>query len=301
MRALETPPPAPALAAASLLLLRDGDAGLKVFHVRRAATMAFSAHATAFPGGRVDPADDAALAPAVTTAPGAADLDAWARRLGLADRPVETQAQDEPAAVAARFLAAVVRETFEETGVLLARTVDGGPAGAETAAALAPRRAAVERHEQEFVTLLAEHGLVPDAAGLRAWQRWITPVGVPRRYDTAFFLVAVPEGQEPDRLTTEATEHGWAAPAALIEAFRAGEVNLMTPTWAQLRALRDLGSVAEALEAGAADTPIPVVQLMPDRSPDGRREEFAHADEYLADVRSFRAHARVAETPDNIL
>ena len=214
---------------------------------------------------------------------------------------METQAQDEPAAVAARFLAAVVRETFEETGVLLARTVGGGPAGAETAAALAPRRAAVERHEQEFVTLLAEHGLVPDAAGLRAWQRWITPVGVPRRYDTAFLLVAVPEGQEPDRLTTEATEHGWAAPAALIEAFRAGEVNLMTPTWTQLRALRDLGSVAEALEAGAADTPIPVVQLVPDRSPDGRREECAHADEYLADVRSFRAHARVAETPDNIL
>lgn len=128
MRALETPPPAPALAAASLLLLRDGDAGLEVFHVRRAATMAFSAHATAFPGGRVDPADDAALAPAVTTAPGAADLDAWARRLGLADRPVETQAQDEPAAVAARFLAAVVRETFEETGVLLARPHRGrGP------------------------------------------------------------------------------------------------------------------------------------------------------------------------------
>lgn len=301
MHASEPAPPAPAQAAASLLLLRDGETGLEVFHVRRAATMAFSAHATAFPGGRVDPADDAALAPAVTGAPGAADLGEWARRLGLEEHPVETQAEDEPAVVAARLLAAVVRETFEETGVLLARTAEGVPADAETAAALAPRREAVERHEQDFVALLAEHGLTPDASGLRAWQRWITPVSVPRRYDTAFFLVAVPEGQEPDRLTTEATEHGWAAPAALIEAFRAGEVNLMTPTWAQLRALRDVGSVAEALAVGSAPEPIPVVQLVPDRSPEERRGEFAHADEYLADQRSFRTCARVAETPDNIL
>ena len=75
----------------------------------------------------------------------------------------------------------------------------------------------------------------------------------------------------------------------------------MTPTWAQLRALRDFGSVAEALAAGAAQTPVPVVQLVPGRSPDERRDEFAHADEYLADQRSFRTHARVAETPDNIL
>lgn len=108
----------------------------------------------------MDPSDDALPVPG-------ADLAAWARQLGLEDRPVETQPEDDPARVAARFLAAVVRETFEETGVLLARAAD--------------------------------------VSGLRAWQRWITPLSVPRRYDTAFFLVAVPAGQDPDRLTTEAT------------------------------------------------------------------------------------------------
>ena len=284
----------PARAAASLLLLRDGAAGLEVFHVHRAGTMAFSAHATAFPGGRVDPSDDALPVPG-------ADLAAWARRLGLEDRPVETQPEDDPARVAARFLAAVVRETFEETGVLLARAADGGPVPPEAAAALAGRREDVEAHAADLGALLAEHGLAADVSGLRAWQRWITPLSVPRRYDTAFFLVAVPAGQDPDRLTTEATEHGWARPADLITAFQAGDVNLMAPQWAQLRALMDLPDVEAALRAGAAAEPVPVVQLASEASPEERTREFSHAAEYREHLRSFRTHDRVQDTPDNVL
>ena len=108
----------PAVGAASLLLVRPGaDGEAEVFALRRAGTMAFSAHATAFPGGRVDPADE--LDPALWEG---VDLDAWARRLGLPGEPdgaLSELAALPPRRAAGRVLAATVRETFEETGLVL--------------------------------------------------------------------------------------------------------------------------------------------------------------------------------------
>ena len=118
--AAEDRPRVPAVPASSLVLVRPGAGGeTSVFTVRRAGTMAFSAHATAFPGGRVDPADDLPDRLWEGT-----DLADWGRRLGLPREPVDahgTLTELDPAEGAGRVLAAAVRETFEETGVLLAR------------------------------------------------------------------------------------------------------------------------------------------------------------------------------------
>ena len=115
----EDRPRVPAVPASSLVLVRPGaDGETSVFTVRRAGTMAFSAHATAFPGGRVDPADDLPDRLWEGT-----DLADWGRRLGLPHEPADahgTLAELDPADGAGRVLAAAVRETFEETGVLLA-------------------------------------------------------------------------------------------------------------------------------------------------------------------------------------
>ena len=300
----------PARPAASLLLTReDGRAASEVFTLRRAGSMAFSAHATAFPGGRVDPSDalDATMWSDV-------DLADWAHRLGLdAAAPEGALSELEaltPADAAGRLLAAVVRETYEETGVLLARDATSGrPVRPEVVHALPEdTRSRLEAHDLGFGELLASHGLRPDVEALVPWSRWITPPGGPRRYDTVFFIVRLPAGQEPARLSSEAADHGWHRPEKLLARFRAGEANLMTPTWWQLRHLQEALDDAEAGAAwaaivrhGAVHAPVRAVMLSPRGEAADRRREFTHAAQYLADLAAFRSAARVAESPDNVL
>lgn len=293
--AAEDRPRVPAVPASSLVLVRPGAGGeTSVFTVRRAGTMAFSAHATAFPGGRVDPADDLPDRLWEGT-----DLADWGRRLGLPHEPVDahgTLTELDPAEGAGRVLAAAVRETFEETGVLLARdAATGTPVDPARVAAFPDElRDAVERHEVDFGELLDREGLRPDAGALVPWSRWITPHGGPRRYDTFFFAVHLPQGQSPERMSSEAASHGWASPAELLRRFRAGEVNLMAPTWWQLRTLVDAG---EDIHAGRSRfEPLEGVMLVAGQGP-----VFPHADEYLRDLTAFRAAAQVEESKDNIL
>lgn len=158
-------------------------------------------------------------------------------------------------------LAGVVRETFEETGVLLARHQDGRPVETETLAGLPDdARRRVEDHELDFVTLLAEHGLQPDISGLRALSRWITPEGEPRRYDTYFFLAALPEGQSPGTLSFEGVDSRWTTATAALADFRSGRHQLMPPTWAQFRALAAAADLDAALAVeGTLDPVSPTV------------------------------------------
>lgn len=228
--------------AATVLLLRPGadDPAPEVFTITRHSALAFSAGVSAFPGGRIDAADDL---PADLWA--GTDLVEWGHRLGLGP--------DE----AGMVLAGVVRETFEETGVLLARHQDGRPVTAGTLAGLPDdARRRVEDHELDFVSLLAGHGLRPDAGGLRALSRWITPEGEPRRYDTFFFLAALPEGQAPGTLSFEGADSRWTTATAALADFRAGRHQLMPPTWAQFRALADAADVAGALALDGDPTPV---------------------------------------------
>lgn len=297
--------PAPARLASSLLLVCPAAEGIEVFALRRAGSMAFSAHATAFPGGRVDPADDlpARLWEGV-------DLDGWARRLGTETAP-EDAASDmsglPPRDAAGRLLAAALRETYEETGVLLALdAATGAPVDPALVRSLPEdTRERLESHDLAFGDLLTEHGLLPDVAALVPWSRWITPVGGPRRYDTVFFVVRLPEGQEPERLSSEAASHGWASPEALLTEFRAGTVNLMTPSWWQLRQLSAATQAgtdwADIVDLGHAHEPVAPVMLRPKADRESRLQEFLHAEEYLADLASFRAAAQVEESPDNVL
>ena len=87
-------------AAATVMLVRDGDRGPEVYVQRRVATMAFAPSTVVFPGGGVDPADHHLP----VTTPGLAEL---AAAMGVS---VE---------VAAPYAAAAVREVEEECGVRL--------------------------------------------------------------------------------------------------------------------------------------------------------------------------------------
>ncbi len=244
-----------------MVLVRDGAEGVEVFLQRRVQQMAFAGGMTVFPGGGVDPRDgDADLAwqgPAPSW---------WAERFGAGERD------------ARQLVCAAVRETFEECGVLLVSTADGG---APDARALAPARARLEAKEISLAQFLRDEGLVLRADLLRPLAHWITPKNEKRRYDTRFFLAELPAGQAADDRTTEVEEAGWRTAARALEDWSAGRCFLLPPTWSQLRAVAEHGTVAELLAAERRIAPVEP-ELPPGGAIDSLR--FAEAADYVASM-----------------
>lgn len=244
--------------AATVILLRDAPEGPEAFIMERSMTMAFSAGATVFPGGKVDSSD---------TVPDQlfreADMPYWQQTLG-------TTAEQ-----AKRLLMAAIRETFEEVGVLFARPIHGG-------ALVDPRnfeeeRVRIEAGQLVFSDFLTQYQLAPDFTYLRPWSRWITPIGESRRYDTHFFLAAFPYGQEARLVTEEATSATWLRPQEALDLFGQGSTYLMPPTWAQFERLKGFRSVDEALAASPETAPIEPEAVL---GSDPLRVQFPGAENY---------------------
>jgi 8-oxo-dGTP pyrophosphatase MutT (NUDIX family) len=224
--------------AASVLLLRPATAnrpgrpGIEVYLLRRVRSMAFAPGASVFPGGSVDPRDaEEGLA---WTGP---DPVEWGRDL------------DARTDVARALVCAAVRETFEESGVLLAgptaSTVVADTSGPDWEA----DRQALLDHSLSLAGFLGRRGLVLRSDLLRPWARWITPVVETRRYDTRFFLAAIPAGQRTRHVGGEADEVAWWQPDAAIRAARQRELRLMPPTAVCLAEVGACGEVDAALRA----------------------------------------------------
>jgi len=248
-------PPAAARDAATVMLLRparparlagDGPAGqqgdedgLEVYMLRRKPSMAFAPGAFVFPGGSVDPRD--ADEEVAWAGPGGAE---WGRIF------------DAPAQLARALVCAAVRETFEESGVLLA-----GPAAATVVADTtgddweADRLALLDR-SLSLAEMLRRRRLVLRADLLRPWSRWITPVVEERRFDARFFAAALPPGQRTRDVGGEAAQVAWIRPADAIAAGRRKEIVLWLPTAVSLGELADCASVAAALAAPRQVTPL---------------------------------------------
>jgi 8-oxo-dGTP pyrophosphatase MutT (NUDIX family) len=209
--------------AATVVLLRDGTAGVETWLLTRASQMVFAANMSVFPGGRVH--DDDADLPITGGGPSL-----LAARTGC----------DEAAARA--FIGAAIRETFEETGVLLTLP----------SADLSGARADVEAGRVAFGDLLRSNGLSVDGDAVRPWSRWVTPVGEVRRYDTRFFVGALPDAAEAQDVTDESSEASWVPVAEAVEQAQRGERKLLPPTMMTLASLLPFGTVAEVLAASDA-------------------------------------------------
>jgi 8-oxo-dGTP pyrophosphatase MutT (NUDIX family) len=216
------PPEAPVRDAATVVLLRDGTEGIEAWLLTRVVQMAFAAGMTVFPGGRVDPAD--ASLPLV-----GGDVPTLAARFGC----------DEPTAHA--LLGAAVRETFEETGVLLSVPV----------ADLSGARADVERGLVSFGELLRTNDLAIDGNALHPWSRWVTPAGEARRYDTRFFVGALPDAAVAQDVTSESSAAAWVPVLAAIEEAQRGERKMLPPTMATLASLAQFDTVAEVVASSS--------------------------------------------------
>ncbi len=233
--------------AATVILLRpaaasddgpgDDGPGVEAFLLRRTAELEFAPGACVFPGGSVDARDaDSGIGWA---GPGPADFGA------LLDVPPDH---------ARALVCAAVRETFEESGVLLA-----GPSPADLvrdSAALAADRHALLAGATSFGEVLARRGLVLRTDLLTPWARWITPEASPRRFDTWFFAAALPPGQTAtaapegfgDHADSGESESGtWLRPAAALAAARAGQITLLPPTAVTLGELAGHHDVAGIL------------------------------------------------------
>ncbi|HEY5211240.1 MAG TPA: NUDIX domain-containing protein [Stellaceae bacterium] len=217
----------PALPAATIMLLRDGPAGIEVLMVRRHTKSGFAAGALVFPGGKVDAADAA---------------------LTRHSRPADLLP----------FRIAAIRETWEEAGIFLAhprgedRLIDG--------ADMRRLRDAYPDSAVDPVALLGEARLEFATDRLVRFAHWITPEAEPRRFDTHFFIAPAPAGQIAAADGRETLECAWLSPADALAAGDAGRALVMFPTRLNLMRLARSRSAAAALERAGHE---PIVTVLP--------------------------------------
>jgi 8-oxo-dGTP pyrophosphatase MutT (NUDIX family) len=240
--------------ASTILLLRDSAhgpddkgrgfddnsrEGIEVFMMVRHHEIEFSSGALVFPGGSVDAADREIIA-----------------------RPELYAGGERDDADALSFRIAAIRETFEESGILLAR-----PRGskdlvdAKRAADVAARhRVALTEQKTTFLDVLTESGMMLALDELVPYARWITPEGMPKRYDTWFFLAAAPPEQVGAHDGRESTDSLWLSPREAVAGGESGRFKLPFPTTRSLIKLGKQPNVKAALEDAGGK---PVVAVMP--------------------------------------
>ncbi|MET4430570.1 MULTISPECIES: NUDIX hydrolase [unclassified Mycolicibacterium] len=269
--------------ASTVMLIRDQGKGLasqiEVFLMRRHSEMDFVAGVMVFPGGGVDDRDRNADIAWYGPEPSW-----WAERLG-----VDTD-------LAEALVCAAARETFEESGVLFAGPADDADLLVDDASVYSAERAALANHSLSFADFLRTEKLVLRADLLRPWANWVTPKEErTRRYDTYFFVGAMPEGQRADGENTETDRAFWSTPQAGLDEFAEGRSFLLPPTWTQLDSLNGR-TVAEVL---AVERKIVAVEphLTANKDTGNWEIEFFNSDRYN-EARNRRApQGYSADTP----
>ena len=228
--------------ASTILLLRDSAVTrgeIEVFMMVRHYEIDFSSGALVFPGGSVDEGDQEIIAnPALYC--GGEGLDAT----GLS------------------FRIGAIRETFEESGILLARAggsddlVDARRASEIEAA----HRTALCDGKTTFLKVLDDNGLRLALDELVPYAHWITPVGMPKRFDTWFFLAAAPPEQVGAHDGKESTDSIWVSPREALEGGETGRFKLPFPTTRNLIKLGKQPNVRAALDDVRGK---PIVAVMP--------------------------------------
>lgn len=247
-------PPVAARDAATVMLVRDAPSpegpALEVCMLRRHLNSDFVGGAYVFPGGKVDDADRTAVAEEAC--------------VGRSDAEASTMLGIDRGGLA--FWVAALRECFEEAGVLLAY-----PAGADATDALvdvsdpavrhrlAARRLELNAGTVGFLAACRSEGLCLAVDRVHYFSHWITPEPAPKRYDTRFFVTALPPGQVPIHDDHETTDTVWVRPVEALERARAGEFDIIFPTIKNLEAISRFSTSVELLAAAAAVERVPAV------------------------------------------
>ena len=264
--------PATPLDAATVILLRETPAAnpFELLLMRRHAKQRFMGKAFVYPGGQLDPADCNPGLAAFASGIRAEDVK---RRLNEPDLPNEK---------ALGLLFAAVRETFEESGVLLARSISGKDIdfnNKKIRERFAEYRTLIHQHEMTLEDLAEKEGLFFKLKDLIPFAHWVTPEAERRRFDTRFFLARMPFGQEPVHDSMEMTETLWTTPGKAFSKHNAGEILLMPPTLKTIDEMACRSSVSELLSWASSTT---IRTIMPQISSEGESIiiKFPHDPEY---------------------
>jgi 8-oxo-dGTP pyrophosphatase MutT (NUDIX family) len=234
--------------ASTILLLRDGAAGavdgkgrdeIEVFMMVRHYEIDFNSGALVFPGGSVDATDKEIIA-----------------------RPELYSGGEGLAAADLSFRIAAIRETFEESGILLARPQGSTVLVDATRAAEieAGHRAALCESKTTFPKVLADSSMSLALDQLVPYAHWITPEGMPKRFDTWFFLASAPPAQAGAHDGKESTDSIWVSPREALEGGESGRFKLPFPTTRNLIRLGKQPNVRAALDDMRGK---PIVTVMP--------------------------------------
>ncbi|HZV93873.1 MAG TPA: MBL fold metallo-hydrolase, partial [Caldimonas sp.] len=212
-----------------MVVVRDGAAGLEVLLSRRAESIDHTSGAWVFPGGIVDADDREAHA----SCEGLDDR-AASDRLGVAEGGLD-------------YWVAAIRECFEESGLLFCYAADGRLVDLDGADAtrLAPWRRALHRRERSIGALCASENLRLAVDQLVYLSHWLTPLGRAKRYDTRFFIAAMPKAQTALFDGTEMLEQMWVTPTEALA--RGQSLKLLTPTSRTLEAIAGFANVASVM------------------------------------------------------
>ncbi len=189
--------PSKARYASSVVLLKDGPDGVQTYLGYRGGVSPLGS--VSFPGGSIEAHDNDTVdwvgpSPAL-----------WAKSMGMVDE-----------ALARRHVVAAIRETFEETGILLAgqdaSSLVEGTQGAEWMDA----REAIADQDKTFPEMLAKRGLGLRTDLLKPLVNWVSPDFAHRRFDIRYFAAAAPVNQTPSLLSSKGIWARWACAAKLI-------------------------------------------------------------------------------------
>jgi 8-oxo-dGTP pyrophosphatase MutT (NUDIX family) len=254
------PPDAPsgpvaARDAATIMLVRDaafdGSPALEVCMLQRHLNSDFVGGAYVFPGGKVDDEDRTPAAEEACASRSDAEASAM---LGVGSGGLA-------------FWVAALRECFEEAGVLLVYRgdeVEGEGTileahDAETRHRLAAMRVALNAGDVRFLDACRAEGLCLATDRVHYFSHWVTPEPAPKRYDTRFFVAAVPPGQVPIHDDYETVDTVWVRPDDALARAKAGEFDLIFPTMKNLEAISRFATSGELLAAAAAVERVPTV------------------------------------------
>lgn len=249
--------PAPAATprqAASVIVLRDAPRGLEVLMLRRADKPGDqNSGAAVFPGGLLDKADAGhhELCDGLTDAAASARLEM--PRGGL------------------DYWIAAVRECFEEAGLLFANRPDGQlvELHGQDEAGLVGLRHALHAGEVNMVEVCRRLGVRLAADRLSYYSHWMTPAGMPKVFDTRFFVTHLPAGQTARHDETETVELLWLTPAEALDPQRG--LKLMNVTEVTLRHLAGFATAQAVIDAANAQARMPLIRPRLGLGAKGRR------------------------------
>jgi 8-oxo-dGTP pyrophosphatase MutT (NUDIX family) len=231
--------------ASTVVVVRDSGRGIEIFCVERHRRSGFMGGALVFPGGKVDEEDR---------------RDAWQERsTPLAERPLVLSPDP---ATARAFAVAALREAMEEAAIL---PVVGDRLDASEVLELRAAWAAESgERSRSFHDLLRSRDLILDTGRLEAVSRWITPTLEPRRFDTRFYLLALPPRQSGAHDDHETTRSFWATPEELLSRWEQGEIVLAPPTSWTIGLFRDCRDVSAAFDVARRQSLSPLLPAFVD-------------------------------------